>query len=167
MKVTIGFSKPRHKNFPLFSWLIRLFEGTPYSHVYLKWYSEHLQMYLVYHAAGSSMHFLGPARAEVELQPIREYELDVTPEMKRLMVVYCVSKAGTPYGLRTVVGIALKRLLGTSKNVFADGEKTQFCSEFISRILSTYFHVELPKDPDSMGLKDLEGLLIKLEQGGV
>ena len=164
MKLTIGFSKPKHKSFPLFSWSIRLFEGTPYSHVYLKWYSEHLQMHLVYHAAGTSMHFLGPDRADHELNTVREYTLDVSPETKRLIVAYCVSKAGTPYGLRTVLGIALKRIFGTSKNVFADGDKTQFCSEFIARILSNFFHVELPKPPDSMGLLDLEHLLIKITE---
>lgn len=164
MKLTIGFSKPKHLKFPIFSWLIRAWEGVGYSHVFLRWYSPSYGKYLVYHAAGSGLHFLGEEQAKRQLDVVVEYELDITPSLKHRIVSYCLQKAGTPYGLWNVVGIALKRLLRLSKNPLADGEDTQFCSEFVSRVLVEHFDVELPKSPDSMGLVDLEQLLIEITQ---
>lgn len=57
-QITIGFSKSK-KFLPIGSWLIRAYMGTPYSHVYLKFYSQSLNRTLIYEAVGGGVRFIG------------------------------------------------------------------------------------------------------------
>ena len=164
MKIIIGFSKPKNHSFPVFSKLIQCFEGTNYSHTYIKWYSDTYQTHLVYHSAGFGLHFLGEREAARRLDIVKEYELDISSEVKKDVVGYCIREAGTPYGLKTVLGIALSSLLNLKKNPFRDGTHTQFCSEAVARILSNHLGVELHKPAEEFGVKDLYTLMQKLTQ---
>lgn len=159
MKLVIGFSKPKDHPFPIFSKLIKWFEGTEYSHTYLKWYSESYDKWIVYHSAGFGVHFLGERQADKKLDIVKEYELEITPAIKRDIVGYCIEWAGTPYGLLTVLGIFLKRTFKLKKNPFKDGTDTQFCSEVVARVLAAHLDIKLFKSPDEFGIRDLELLI--------
>ena len=164
-KLIIGFSKPKDHPFPVFSKLIQWFEGVDYSHSYVKWYSSTYDTYLVYHAAGFGLHFLGEKEASRRLDIVKEYELEVDPEIKRALVGYCIREAGTPYGLKTVFGLALTRIFKLRSNPFSDGDRTQFCSEAVANILSNHFNIELHKPAEEFGVRDLELLMKELTQG--
>ena len=56
--VFIEFTRPKSWLNPL-SWLIRLVECTPYSHVRLSWINS-VGVPVVYEASGTSVKFLGP-----------------------------------------------------------------------------------------------------------
>lgn len=157
--LTVGFSRPKHLKFPLFSWLIRLYEGTPYSHVYLKWYSKRYNCYLVYHAASMGLHFLGEEQQEVQLDTVEEYHFDLPDYKFHNLVDYCLQKAGTPYGILGVFGLVISRLLGKSRNIFNQKERAQFCTELTSRLLRNAFDIQLPKAPNKMRLRDVEELV--------
>ena len=59
-KITIGFSRPKNKVFPIGSWLIRLYMRSAYSHTYVRFYSESINRTLVYEAVGhGGIRFVG------------------------------------------------------------------------------------------------------------
>jgi hypothetical protein len=160
--LTVGFSKPRGKIFPVLSWLIRLYQGTEYSHVYLKWYSPKYNRWLIYHAAGNSLHFLGEERAKSELDTVVKYDVQLDDDCMFKVVDYCLEKAGTPYDLKAVFGLGIKLSFGLDSNPFANGTKQMFCSELVVRILQQKFALAEPYEPESMTVKDVELLLKRI-----
>jgi len=159
MKITIGFSQPKNKFFPIFSWVIRLIECTKYSHVYLQWKSEFADSTLTYHAAGNSVHFLGFDKFNKTVQPIHTFELDITREQYRELLHYCFEHAGTDYGIKQIFGIAYVKFMGCIgkkvNNPFSDGEKSQVCSELVGNVLSDILDNDLKLDLDIAGPRDI------------
>jgi hypothetical protein len=162
MRLYIGFSKPKKKLFPLFSWLIRLYQRTEYSHVYLKWHSKRFNRWLVYHAAGNSLHFLGEEQARLQLDTVVEYSVELSDDCMFKVVDYCLEKAGTPYDLKAVFGLGIKLSFGLKSNPFANGTKQMFCSELVVRILQQKFALAKPYEPELMTVKDVELLLKRI-----
>ena len=77
VKIKIGFSQPINNKFPIFSWGIRLLEGTDYSHVYAAWYSRGAGVNVFYEASGSSVHFTCEEVANNKFQTIHLYEIEI------------------------------------------------------------------------------------------
>lgn len=148
MKLTIGFSKPKKHLFPIFSWLIRLFEGTSYSHVYVKWHSRGADTNVLYEASGSSVKFLGEKVYNDRIQPIHEYEVTISSETYKKLLKFCMENAGINYGIKQVFGIALVKIFKLKKNPFSDNKKSQICSELIGHILEDVLGRDLDLDLD-------------------
>lgn len=165
MKIKIGFSQPKGKFFPIFSWLIRLIEGTKYSHVYLQWDSEFADSTITYHAAGHSVHFLGLNLFKKSVEPIHEFEMNISREQYQELLHYCFDNSGTDYGIKQIFGIAavkLAALFGKDiKNPFSDGNKSQVCSELVGYVLSDVLEQDLNLDLDVAGPKDIYKFLKK------
>lgn len=159
MKIYIGFSKPKNKKFPIFSWLIRLFERTPYSHVYIRWHSRGAGVDVCYEAAGTQLRFMGPEPFKSNIQPLHEYELEISKELYPKLLTYCMTNAGMDYGLKQAFGIALVKLFKLKKNPFADGRKSQVCSELVGNILQEVFQLNIGIDMDIAGPKDIDKYL--------
>jgi len=168
MNLTIGFSKPKDKLFPIFSYLIRLVEITPYSHVYLQWHNKYTDTLLTYEAGGSSVHFKGKKVFDKSIIPVHEFELEITKEQHKALMKYCFETAGTKYGILQVIGIGYVKLMclfnKKVKNPFTDGDKSQVCSELVGNVLSDILMKEHGLDLDVAGPRAIYEFLQELKQ---
>jgi len=139
--VKIGFSKPTYKAkpFPIFSWLIRLFEGTPYSHVYIEFSSKYLNRDLVYEAAGLCVHFAGGKLFHTQVHVIREFKIQVSDAAYKRALQFAIDNTEKPYGVIQVLGLAyvvvMRRLGKRVKNPLGDGKASYVCSEIVARMV--------------------------------
>ena len=155
-KVIIGFSRPKHKIFPIFSWLIRFFEGTDYSHTYVKTYSQTADTWLVYQASGSMVNFMGEKHFINAAHIAREFEFEISENSFKEYLKWAILNAGVPYGLKTVLGILIARVFNLKKNPFGDGESTLFCAELCRIVLNDFIGVHVAKEEFELaGLKKL------------
>jgi len=160
MKIRVGFSKPINKCFPIFSWLIRLFDGfSPYSHVYVRWYSNKLQRWITYEASGSSVNFIGEKVFNQTRKEIHYYEIVVNEEDTIRFQQYCVDTSGTKYGILQLFGIALARILRLKRNPFADNEATQVCSEAAGLLLKNVLKYNIKLELDLATPRDIDKYL--------
>lgn len=166
--IIVGFSKPKNHIFPIFSWLIRLFEGgTKYSHVYVRWYSLGARVDACYEASGTQVHFVGKKVFDEKIQPVYEYQLEINRETYRKLLHFCMSNAGVKYGIKQVFGIAwqrLNKLLGRKvDNPFSDGNKSWICSELVAAIFIDVVGLEVSKEVenelDSASPKNIKDIL--------
>ena len=165
--MVIGFSKPRNNKFPLFSWIIRLIEWTPYSHVYIRWWNHHHDEIMVYEASGTVVKFLGGEAFKYKVDELEAYQLIVSAEARKEIVKFCIRNAGKPYGVKQIIGIgwskfrcALNKLINKVfktklnervPNPFSDGKASQVCSEVIGYILRDQLGVKIQADLDVAG----------------
>jgi hypothetical protein len=161
-KIVVGFS--RHKGFAPLSWLIMAVERTPFSHVYLSFYSNSLDRRLIYHATGSGVHFISQQRFEAKNVVVSFSELPISAEGKTAMLRWCVDQAGKPYGKLQIVGLGLKRLAAffgfKIKNPFPNGEYADVCSEAVVRaLMAAGYKIPDQDDLDSMGLVETAKLI--------
>lgn len=156
--ITIGFSKPKNKLFPIFSWLIRLYERTPYSHCYLRWETSYGPK-ICYHAAHTSLHFLSQRQFDKEIKVVEEFTITIPESRYGRVVKYCLETCGQSYGLREVFGIAISEGLGIKWNILKTGEKEQFCAELVYRVLGLITDDKLTKDADMVKLSYVYNLV--------
>jgi len=159
MKLIIGFSKPKNKIFPIFSWLIRLVDCTPYSHVYVRWHSRGANADIAYEAGGTSIHFLCKEVFEKKITPIKEYEIEITRETYMKLLHFCMTNAAKDYGTLQIFGIALQRLFKLNKNPLSKGRSAQVCSELVGSMLEDVIGEDIPIDLDIAGPKHIDDYL--------
>jgi hypothetical protein len=157
-KIIVGFSKPsKNIKFPIVSWAIRLIERTPYSHVYIRWYSDSLERDIVYQASGTMVNFVGMNVFSEHAEPVHEFEIECSKETIKKTKQFAIDKAGYPYGVKQIVGILFVKiasLFGKKiKNPFADGGRTYVCSELVAEILKEKFGIKIEEDLDAAGPK--------------
>jgi hypothetical protein len=154
-QITIGFSKPKNRMLPIGSYLIRLFQKTPYSHVYLKFHSANLDRELIYEAVGGGVRFVGQKVWESHAEEVKSYSIDITPENKKILLQYCVDNAGVEYGTIQNLGIFISSVLGLKKNL---SEKGKNCSEVVGEILKLEGRI-IKKDSNLLTPKDIDKIL--------
>jgi hypothetical protein len=172
-KIIIGFSKPKSWFVP-FSWAIRICYGTPYSHVYLKWHSESLDVDMIYEASGSMIHFTSPTRFSEMETVIKEYSIDISEETRKKMVKNCILRCGIPYAIKEAVGMGIVRLaklfgIKLTKNPFGQGQLKSKCSELVYDVLLEILSEEdraqmvqsIDKDQDLISPLDIDKFLEK------
>lgn len=164
IKIIIGFSKPKNKIFPIFSWAIRAVERTEYSHVYTKWHSLGAGVDIYYQASGSSVHFSCKEVAESHLNPVHEYEVYISKESYKKLLKFCMSNAGKDYGVKQVFGIVYSKIMSAIKgeiikNPFADGRRSQVCSELIGAMIEDVLDYKTNLDLDIAGPRAIKELL--------
>ncbi len=163
-KLYIEFTRP-HKDYvrvPLISWLIRTIEGTPYSHVRLVWENSTGKK-LVYEADGTDVKFIGTISQEIrKVEVLDSFEIDLTDKEYRALIDLCIKYAGVSYGTLQVLGIGLSYLPFVNKNPFADGEKSQVCSELTARILKDVKGIGIKDDFDTAGPRAINKALTEL-----
>lgn len=108
VNVRIGFS--RRKGFAPLSWAIMAVERTPFSHAYLKFYSQKMDRWLVYEATGKGVFFKSLPVFESEAETIEEYELPVSDEARNTLMVFMVDQSGRPYSRAQIAGMLILRL---------------------------------------------------------
>lgn len=164
-RITIGFSKPKNKVFPIFSLLIRLVERTEFSHVFVKMDSASLGTTLIYQASGTQVNFMGLKQFEDAAHIHSEFEFEVSDETYREFLRWAVREAGTPYGLKPVLGILAVKWFNLGRNPFSDGSKTWFCSELGARVLKGFVGVHISeKELETAGPKKIYEICVKLKE---
>jgi hypothetical protein len=158
--ITIGFSKPKNKPLPVFSWLIRLYEGTTFSHTYLRFHSESLDRHLVYEAVGGGVRFIGQPAWSKYAEEVDSFTISVSDEARLKLLQYCVDSAGMEYGFIQNLGLVVARLFKLKYNPTPGGKN---CSEIIAEVLQMQGY-KLPKEPNLMTPKDIH---LTLSQGRV
>jgi hypothetical protein len=160
--VYIEFTRPHkdYKRFPILSWLIRLIEWTPYSHVRLTWINTTGRK-VVYEASGASVKFIGTLSQEKKKVKILDsYEIDITREEYRKLIDLCMKYADISYGLLQLLGIGLSYLPWFDKNIFSDGRRSQVCSELVGEILESVKNIDIKEDLDIAGPKMINKTLV-------
>lgn len=160
MKITIGFSKPLNNPLPLFSWAIKSVYNIPYSHTYLKFYSDSLDRDIIYESVGPGVRFIGLKLWSKYAETIKEFDLEITNEQYIELMQFCVDNAGIKYGIKQVLGIYIAKLFRMKKNVFKNGTDMEVCSEILGRILQQLGY-EFNKDLDLLSPKDIYQALDK------
>lgn len=129
----IAFSRPRSK-WAIGSYIIRWFEGAPFSHALLRWEAESLDRELIYESSHGYVHFISGQRFDIDEETVEEYELDYEDAAFIQAVQKCVDYAEVRYGYLELWGMALERITGI-RNPFRDQDKTFVCSELVGDIL--------------------------------
>jgi hypothetical protein len=165
MKLVVGFSRPR-SGFVPFAKAIMWFEGTDYSHVYLKFKSDSLNRTIIYQASSTMVNFMGSNVFDGHAQIVAEYEIEIPEDSRVALMQMLIDRAGMPYGIKEVIGIFFYKTLGWK--IFQDGEKSFVCSELVARILyglaipGNFSHLDFvtPKDIRSFVDSDVRFLKI-------
>lgn len=128
-KIKIGFSKSK-KKFAFFSWAIRLFQKTPFSHVYVRRVAGFGEEY-VYQASGAMVNFMGIDTFHQLHEVIEEFEFEISAEDTRNLLRKSIRFAGRPYGRKQIFAILLAELFGIKSKSLQDQEYAFICSELV------------------------------------
>lgn len=164
--IIIGFSNPKMK-YPLVSWLIKWFEKTPFSHTYVRFWWNEFQMDTIYHSSAYNIHFMNAEFFEAKHQPYEEYIIQVSEPKFAEIIRYSLKNAGRPYAWVELVGAGIARIFGWKNNPFADGVKTQMCTEIVGRILEEKLGYSIPGDINNLGLSQVWAMMKELEAKGL
>ena len=127
--VYIEFTKPKGKILPLFSWAIRAFQKTPYSHVRLRWVSKS-GVEIIYEASGTKVKIIGEeAQDQFKVHVIKRYRVDLSKEEYRELI-RLFKYSSVDYGALQAVGIGISIWLRLSRNILST--KGQVCSELMT-----------------------------------
>ena len=151
--VRIGFSKPKNKILPVFSWLIRAVYRTNYSHVYVAWYSKKHDIDMIYEASFSGVRFIAGQNFYKNAETVKSYCVFMSENRFNSMMRFCMRHAGTKYGTLEAIGMGIADIFGLKKNPFAKGKKRMVCSELIGRIL------KIDADEDMLSPRDIQKYL--------
>lgn len=156
-RVYIEFTSPK-KWFKPFSWAIRLFQGTPYSHVRLRWISTTGEE-LIYEASGSAVKLIGRyAQDKYAVKVHHSYHVNLDrPQYKRLIGLF--RYASVDYGQWQALGIPLADVFCLKKNPLSKGQRKQVCSELVGYFIQEVLQIKVPKDFDLLIPKDIKEFL--------
>ena len=162
MYVIVQFTKPKGKFLPIFSWVIRVVQGTKYSHVRLKWKSVS-GAEIIYEASGTSIKVVGKyAQNKYSVDIIKSYKIYLTKEEYKKLIKL-LDYASVDYGIKQAFGIGIAKMLGMKKNPFSDGTKdSQVCSELLALFLKSVKDWAHGLDKDMAGPLEIDKELEKL-----
>lgn len=162
--LTIEFTRSS-KKFAPFSWLIRLVQGVPYSHVRLRWISGSGEE-LIYEAGGFSVRLIG--KLAQPLHPVlilESFEIEVSDsEYKNLIKLFRF--AGVSYSIKQIVGIAIAIAFKLKRNILTQGRLGQVCSELVGLALKEVKQWNVNYNLDVAGPKEIYEFLTSLVQTG-
>lgn len=158
-KITIAFTVPKKKM--IGSELIKLWTSSDYSHVAVLFKADSLLgEELVYHAAYGMVHFVAGVNFRQVNQVVSSYEITLTEQQYRYIMLKCIRMAGQPYGYLELVKIVLSdvtRELGI--NIRLNNGRGYICSELLGILLLT-LGITFKKPLHLLSPKDIEkGLL--------
>lgn len=157
-EVFVEFTRPKGKILPIYSWLIRAIEGTPYSHVRIRWESTS-GVELIYEAGGSAVRLIGEqAQDKHPVEVVKHYRFRITKDQYRNLIKL-FRFAGVKYSIIQALGIPVSKLLGLKKNPFAQGRKSQVCSELVGIFLKEVLQIQADIDLDLAGPKEIDSIL--------
>lgn len=166
-KITIGFSRP--KKWKPLAQLIKLIEGTSYSHVFVTWKCTNIDRRKVFEAVGSGIRILSNVNFKKHAEVVELYHFYVDDETLFKIEQQAHDMTGKPYGYKAIIGLGIMRLFnffnrlfrlkGKQHNPFKDGDYSQVCVEAGGMVLSKI--IELPHNFEDFGLQEFHDLVEK------
>lgn len=160
-KIIIGFSKPKSWFKKPVSFIIRKFENTPFSHVYIKLINDKLENNLYYHASGSKVNFMGSELFLSQNIVVKEYEFDIHSKSYYKTLDFAISKVGKKYSTVQLFGILVIRLFSIFGKKIKNplGKNGYICTELVGELLKQIYGKKIEKDLGSLTLNDIKNLL--------
>ena len=154
--IIIGFSRPSGW-FEPFSWLIRLFLWTPYSHVYIRFHSDPYNSDLVFQASSLQVNFYSEAVFTSVEDVIQEFTIPVTTETKDAVIEFAMANVGKPYNILGVFGVLLVIVASWFGKKMANpiGGSGDFCSQLVGQVLVEFLGGKLNYPVDVITPKDI------------
>lgn len=165
--IYVGFSQPKSW-FQPFSWLIRKFQGTKYSHVMTLFPAEFLEGFsendLICEAAKGSVRTVADRFFFPKIKMHLLFIVDLDDATFRKSFGVAASYMGADYSVVENIGIAVARFFRLKQNPFGGGPLKHKCSETTFYILSALdFNLSNRElDPDLLDVKDIEKIMIEL-----
>ena len=156
-KIRIGFSAP--KDFKIGSALIKKFEGTPYSHIFIVMESSNgspLPFDKVFEASYGDVHCLTYDNFKAQNVIYLEHEIEVTNEVYYKAANWLWDQLQKPYAFNQLIKIGFNISFGKK------GADSYICTELAGRMLRDHVGVEIHKSLDYIGLKDMHEIVRKL-----
>lgn len=159
--VAIEFTRPKGGFKPL-SWLIRKISRSEFSHVRLRWMGVGQTVDVIYEASGTSLKFIGPIASKYKpVTIVDSYKFNLDMDSYTMTVLLCMNYAGIEYGKKQLLGMGIARVFRLKKNPFADGKKSQVCSEVVGYFLEKILGWDTGLDLDVAGPKEIRETIIK------
>lgn len=160
-KLFVGFSKPRSK-LSFISYVIRWLQGTPFSHVYVRFESDFLERTFIYQASGSKVNFENIYSFSEHSVVVEEFDLSVAPAVYKKVLGFAIDTVGKPYSLKQLLGMAVvcifKKLGRQIRNPYKDRKDAFICSEIGAYVLEESGQF-IDYDKDSIGPKEIWNIL--------
>lgn len=160
--IKIGFSTPKKRN--IISKAIKKIMKTPFSHVYICFYSESLDRYIIYQGDKRGVHFINKTNFDKYNNIVIENDIFLTNAQYVRALQSCVDYSGQQYGFFQLIGLGISLLLSKIgiiwKNKFKQG---YICSEIVAQILldsGIITSKDIPKDINEVTPKDLYELFV-------
>lgn len=150
---------------PIFSWGIRAFQGTEFSHTYIKFYSSYYEEWMYFQASGTMVNFMSEEMFYKQNEVVEEFTIPICKEAKRQTIKKCIQKLGIPYGKLQILGIFLEKF--GVENRWKDGDHTYICSELIAEILKEIVKIDNSRSLDNLIPLDLYNILVKWRNNGI
>jgi hypothetical protein len=160
MKIYIGLSKPT-TSFPVFGWLIQWVEARPYDHVYVRLPEPMDNEYMIFQASKEMVNLYSKNIWLTENAPLKEYEIDITPQQYIILWKHVKSSLGIPYSLKEDFGLLLMKIFKFIKNnPFSAGGSAEFCSKEAA-IVCDLLGIDVGDSPDNIDPSLLDVILSK------
>jgi hypothetical protein len=160
--IFFGFSTPKSSN--PFSWLIRIVDKSKFSHAYIRIFDDYSQRWIIYQASGIVVNCIGVKQFNSIENICVEFEIPISIDKKIKTVQFAIDLLGTPYGIKTILGIGIVKLAHIFgkriENPFADGNKSMVCSKLTACILDEIIIGSKVIDPEVATPTDVYNFLI-------
>lgn len=159
-KVYVGFSY--HKG-SLLSNIIKMMEGSEYSHVYLRVESKYGPY--VYQASGLQVNFTNWDIFSSSNKVVEEYEFQIDGTQKDRLLRFFIKYAGKKYSLKSLFQIASMMIcgrLGFKINFKGDNDETFICSELGALFCEKILNIKINEDEDFISPKSLHQYVSKV-----
>ena len=149
--IWVGFSRPQGW-FEPFSWIIRLFDWSPFSHTYLRINIPEYNRQVIFQSSGLLVNFESPSIFSSAEYVYKEFPISISDATKQNIMQFCLDRVGLPYDLKGVFGLAIVKFMALFgkkiNNPFGSGDTTYFCSKVLDEILKDYTDIPVPLDID-------------------
>jgi hypothetical protein len=168
--IAVGFSKST-KKFPLGSWLIRLYQGTEFSHTYIKLITyPRFPSNKILHAAEGEVNHWSETNFLTRNKVVDEFYIEVPDDLyTELKNNIFHELAGQKYSMKQNIGIVLvhiAKIFGIKMcNPWQEGWN---CSEYVLEVLQEIFPSKFDYlDPDLVTPVDIYLILQELREEGL
>lgn len=139
-------------SFPIFSWLVKLFQGTDYSHFAIKYGDWVLDSTI----SGTVWTSLSEFRKKYKL--VKKWKFEIIRGKQNNVFEWSAKYSAKPYSLLQNLGVGLKWIGLLKTNPFGNNESHLNCSELVALWVRDYLKVKI-HDSDNYGLVETEELL--------
>lgn len=156
--IIIGFSTP--KKFKIGSYIIRCFENSEYSHIYIRMKTKAdspLPFDKVFQASHGDVNAVAFDVFKEGNKIFHEYEIEVEESKYFDVYKWLWFQLGKPYGFTQLLGIGLNLKLKSNN------DKKFICSELSGMILRDHLGFDISDSLEYIGLNDIRYILEEME----